>query len=447
MTDEKKTLGLVFFPAFDWMISPAHPERQERLLYTRDQLEEEGLFDLPQIREYRPRLAAIEDLQRAHVGVPSVDKLVTRAHYVSAGGCLVAADAVMKKEVKRAFALVRPPGHHAMRVVHGIRGFCTVNIEAVMVEYLRTKYNVKKIAVVDTDVHHGDGSQDIFYHDPDTLYISFHQDGRTLYPGSGFLDEAGSPLAWGTTVNLPLQPRTGDRGLHTLYDDLIAPILEDFQPELVINSAGQDNHFSDPLASMQVTAQGYARLADKLKADIAVLEGGYSIESALPYVNTGIILAMAGLDYSKVVEPDLSGLGREDERCDQRVRQLISQAGELYFHRKEESARQMARLGSDKVWARRKHIYYDEEGIREEQQEAVHYCRSNSDGCRGYFTILTAATGTRFGDQSAFIVCITRNCCARCRAAAYDEARREKLRGKVQYVLVQDIAAGTVEAL
>ena len=78
MTDEKKTLGLVFFPAFDWMISPAHPERQERLLYTRDQLEEEGLFDLPQIREYRPRLAAIEDLQRAHVGVPSVDKLVTR---------------------------------------------------------------------------------------------------------------------------------------------------------------------------------------------------------------------------------------------------------------------------------------------------------------------------------------------------------------------------------
>ena len=79
----------------------------------------------------------------------------------------------MSGEVKRAFALVRPPGHHAMRVVHGIRGFCVINIEAIMVAYLRQKYGVKKIAIVDTDVHHGDGSQDIFYHDPDTLYISF----------------------------------------------------------------------------------------------------------------------------------------------------------------------------------------------------------------------------------------------------------------------------------
>ena len=123
----------------------------------------------------------------------SIARLITPAHLTSAGGCLAAADAVMSGEVKRAFALVRPPGHHAMRVVHGIRGFCTVNIEAVMVEYLRSVYGIKKIAVVDTDVHHGDGSQDIFYHDPDTLYISFHQDGRTLYPGTGFPDEAGSP--------------------------------------------------------------------------------------------------------------------------------------------------------------------------------------------------------------------------------------------------------------
>ena len=212
----KPKLGLIFFPAFDWMISPTHPERQERLLYTRDQLLEEGLFDLPQIREYRPRLAEINDLQRAHIGVPSIARLITPAHRTSAGGCLAAADAVMSGEVKRAFALVRPPGHHAMRVVHGIRGFCTVNIEAVMVEYLRSVYGIKKIAVVDTDVHHGDGSQDIFYHDPDTLYISFHQDGRTLYPGTGFPDEVGSPAAWGTNINLPLLPGTGDEGLHRL---------------------------------------------------------------------------------------------------------------------------------------------------------------------------------------------------------------------------------------
>lgn len=434
----KNTLGLVFFPAFDWMISPAHPERQERLLYTRDQLEEEGLFDCEEIKEYRPRLAQINDLQRAHIGVPTIARLITPAHLASAGGCLTAADAVMRGEVKRAFALVRPPGHHAMRVVHGIRGFCTVNIEAVMVEYLRSKYQVRRIAVVDTDVHHGDGSQDVFYHDPDTLYISFHQDGRTLYPGTGFPEEAGSPGAWGTNINLPLLPGTGDEGLHRLYDGLISHILEDFQPELIINSAGQDNHFSDPLASMSVTAQGYARLADKLQADIAVLEGGYSIESALPYVNTGIILAMAGMDYSKVVEPDLSMLRVQDKRCNQRVDQLIEQVGDIYFNRAKTQKELLEKCGG--IWQRRKGIYYDEEGIREQQIETVHYC-----SCGGYFTIQTAAEGTRFGDQSAFIVCLPRYICAKCRQQAYDEALREKKSGRWQYVFIQNIVDGFIE--
>lgn len=434
----KNTLGLVFFPAFDWMISPAHPERQERLLYTRDQLEEEGLFDCEEIKEYRPRLAQINDLQRAHIGVPTIARLITPAHLASAGGCLTAADAVMRGEVKRAFALVRPPGHHAMRVVHGIRGFCTVNIEAVMVEYLRSKYQVRRIAVVDTDVHHGDGSQDVFYHDPDTLYISFHQDGRTLYPGTGFPEEAGSPGAWGTNINLPLLPGTGDEGLHRLYDGLISHILEDFQPELIINSAGQDNHFSDPLASMSVTAQGYARLADKLQADIAVLEGGYSIESALPYVNTGIILAMAGMDYSKVIEPDLSMLRVQDKRCNQRVDQLIEQVGDIYFNRAKTQKELLEKCGG--IWQRRKGIYYDEEGIREQQIETVHYC-----SCGGYFTIQTAAEGTRFGDQSAFIVCLPRYICAKCRQQAYDEALREKKSGRWQYVFIQNIVDGFIE--
>lgn len=436
----KNTLGLVFFPAFDWMISPAHPERQERLLYTRDQLEEEGLFDCEEIKEYRPRLAQINDLQRAHIGVPTIARLITPAHLASAGGCLTAADAVMRGEVKRAFALVRPPGHHAMRVVHGIRGFCTVNIEAVMVEYLRSKYQVRRIAVVDTDVHHGDGSQDVFYHDPDTLYISFHQDGRTLYPGTGFPEEAGSPGAWGTNINLPLLPGTGDEGLHRLYDGLISHILEDFQPELIINSAGQDNHFSDPLASMSVTAQGYARLADKLQADIAVLEGGYSIESALPYVNTGIILAMAGMDYSKVVEPDLSMLRVQDKRCNQRVDQLIEQVGEIYFNRAKTQKELLEKCGG--IWQRRKGIYYDEEGIREQQIETVHYC-----SCGGYFTIQTAAEGTRFGDQSAFIVCLPRYICTKCRQQAYDEALREKKSGRWQYVFIQNIVDGFIETI
>lgn len=439
----RKKLGLVFFPAFDWMISPSHPERQERLLYTRDQLEEEGIFDCEEVQEYRPRFATINDLQRVHIGIPNISRVIKPAHLISAGGCLTAADIVMQGKVKKAFALVRPPGHHAMRVVHGIRGFCTINIEAIMVEYLRSKYNIKKIAVVDTDVHHGDGSQDIFYHDPNTLYISFHQDGRTLYPGSGFTNEAGSPKAWGTNINLPLLPGTGDDELHMLYDNLIDPIITDFQPELIINSAGQDNHFSDPLASMQITAQGYAKLTEKLNADIAVLEGGYSIEDALPYVNTGIILAMADMDYSRVIEPNLFRLQGQRVNCYRRVEKLIKEAKDIYFQR-EFIQRQLLAEYQDK-WQHTKHIYYDEDGINEKQIETVYYCQNHQ--CSGYFSIQTIAKGGKITYQDAFIICLNRNICSDCKKRAYDEALYQKKNQQWQHVFVQHIASGLIEKI
>jgi len=226
----KKT-GLCFFPAFDWAISPTHPEREERLLYTRDQIFEEGIMDLPQIKEYKPRPATNKDIARAHFCVPRVKDQITDAHLVAAGGALTIADSFMQGEIKNGFALVRPPGHHSMLVAHGNRGFCNINNEAIMIEYLRQKYGLKKIAIVDTDVHHGDGTMDIYYNDPDVLFISFHQDGRTLYPGTGFPEDMGGPLAIGKTINIPLPPGTTDQGLHYVLDNLILPILKEFNPE------------------------------------------------------------------------------------------------------------------------------------------------------------------------------------------------------------------------
>ncbi|MDH7498531.1 MAG: histone deacetylase, partial [Syntrophomonadaceae bacterium] len=322
-----KPTGIVFFPAFDWAISPTHPEREERLLYTRDQLFEEGIMDLPQIREYQPRLALPKDIARVHFCVPTIEAQITEAHRISCGGALVMADAFMSGEVRNAFALVRPPGHHSMRVTHGNRGFCNINNEPIMIEYLRRKYGVKRVAIVDTDVHHGDGTQDIYWHDPDVLFISFHQDGRTLYPGSGFTDEIGGPLALGTTLNVPLPPGTTDEGIHYVLDHLVLPVLKEFAPEVVVNSAGQDNHYSDPLANMRFSARGYAVLNEKLAPDIAVLEGGYSVETALPYVNMGIIMAMAGIDYSNLYEPDYRE-GQFVERPE-RLRQLQQMVDEL----------------------------------------------------------------------------------------------------------------------
>ena len=437
----KTNLGLVFFPAFDWAISPTHPERQERLLYTRDQIMEEGLFDLPQIKEYKPGLATLADIQRVHIGVPDISSHIRNAHLISAGGAIAAADAVMKGQVRRAFALVRPPGHHAMRVVHGTRGFCTVNIEAIMVEYLRRQYGIRRVAIVDTDVHHGDGTQDIFYHDPDTLFISFHQDGRTLYPGTGFMDEMGSPGALAANVNIPLPPGTGDDGLHYVLDNLVLPMLADFAPELIINSAGQDNHFSDPLANMAVTAQGCARLADKLGAHIAVLEGGYSIESALPYVNTGIILAMAGLDYSHVIEP----VGRRPPAQSARTTAIIAdQVAEwrtIWENRHELRRKAVAAAGQ--MWQRERHIYYDDSGISERQMEGVRQCPH----CQGYQTVATEAQGQHLPFQSAFAAIIPRESCTACRQAAKQAVIKARRDGRYIHCFLQDKDQDTLEKI
>jgi hypothetical protein len=343
--------------------------------------------------------------------------------------------------VKKAFALVRPPGHHAMRVVHGTRGFCTINIEAIMVEYLRKRYNLQKIAIVDTDVHHGDGTQDIFYHDPDTLFISFHQDGRTLYPGTGAVEEMGSPRAFLSTINIPLPPGTGDAGLHKVLDELVLPMLEDFAPDLIINSAGQDNHYSDPLASMAVTAQGYAKLAEKLNADIAVLEGGYSIEDALPYVNTGIILAMAGLDYSQVVEPDLERCPRQSKETTGYITGLVKKWRSLWADR--DALRVDALKKADGIFARRRHIYYDDSGISEEQGETLKLCAK----CHGYLTVASVARGGGFGEKSAFAAVIPRECCQDCASKAKDAAIKAKRQNSYGHYFIQDKQNDVFEVL
>ncbi|MEG6584162.1 histone deacetylase family protein [Dendrosporobacter sp. 1207_IL3150] len=425
-------LGLVFFPAFDWAISPTHPERQERLLYTRDQIVEEGILDLPSIKEYKPRLAEYADINRVHIGIPNIASLITDAHLVSAGGAIAAADAVLNREVGRAFALVRPPGHHAMRVVHGTRGFCTINIEAIMVEYMRRHYGLNRVAIVDTDVHHGDGTQDIFYHDPDTLFISFHQDGRTLYPGSGFVEEMGSPNAFGTTVNIPLPPGTSDEGFHEVLDHLVLPFIDDFKPDIIINSAGQDNHYSDPLANMAITAQGYANLAKKLKADIAVLEGGYSIEDALPYVNVGIILAMAGLDFKNVIEPDIAKRPRQSSSTAKYISQLVREWQDIWRNR--ERLKQQEKSKTGEFWQRKRNIYYDDSGLNESQIETVRICNE----CAGYITIATEAEGYSFGAKSAFVGVIPRNSCPHCSAAVRDAVLAAKRIGNYQNYFLQD---------
>jgi acetoin utilization deacetylase AcuC-like enzyme len=433
-----KPTGLLFFPAFDWAISPSHPEREERLLYTRDQIFEEGIMDLPQIREYQPQLASPRDIARVHFCVPSIERIATEAHLVSAGGAIVIGDAFMKGEIKNGFAIIRPPGHHAMTVAHGNRGFCNINNEAIMIEYLRRKYGLRRITSVDTDVHHGDGTQEIYYHDPDVLFISFHQDGRTLYPGSGFVEELGWPPAWGTTINIPLAPYTTDEGILYTIDKLILPLLEEFKPELVVNSAGQDNHYSDPLANMLFTAGGYAELNRRLAPHIAVLEGGYSVESALPYINLALIMAMAGIDSSNLREPDFDRSAfREAPGNMERLKKIAVLQLENFRRREEEQAAQMKKHGD--FFSAQRRIYYDTDNISENQEIRQRLCKR----CGSYRVIDSAAMHA--GGERYRVLCfsISLYSCENCREEARTAYRDsiERALGNYDYIYLQDRAA------
>ena len=404
MIKAKNKLGLVFFPAFDWAISPTHPEREERLLYTQDQIFEEGIQDIEGITFYNPIVAEEKDVQRVHFCVPNVKSRVTQSHLISAGGAITSLKKVMEKEVDKSFALVRPPGHHAQRVVYGDRGFCIINIEAVMLERIRQEFGNLRVAIVDTDCHHGDGTQDIYWNDKDTLFISFHQDGRTLFPGTGFVDEFGGPGAYGYNINIPLPPGTGEEGFLYVLENVVMPILDEYKPDIIVNSAGQDNHYTDPITNMNFTAQGYAKLNDRLNPDIAVLEGGYSIEGALPYINLGIILAMAGIDYSNVKEPDYD---EHKLKQPEKITNYIMELSELVYQRwktKEELWLKDFK-GMEKV-ERTRRIYYDTDGILEQQTQTFKICKK----CSGVNTIRSRSdTGYR-----VFAITIPRDACSGC---------------------------------
>ncbi len=409
MLQAKHKTGLVFFPAFDWAISPTHPEREERLLYTQDQVFEEGVFDIDGVIELKPDPVTLKDIQRTHFCVPDVWQVTTESHFISAGGAKTIAMAVLDGQIERGFALVRPPGHHAMRIVHGARGFCNINIEAVMIEYLRQAYAIDRVAIVDTDCHHGDGTQDIYWHDPDTLFISIHQDGRTLYPGSGFPSELGGINAVGKTLNIPLPPNTSEEGFLYAIKHVVMPVLEDFKPDIVINSAGQDNHFTDPITNMNFSARGYADLTAILKPDIAVLEGGYAIEGALPYVNLGIVLAMAGVDYSRIKEPnyDPASIRQTAE-----VTAAIEKIGDMVltiWHGRE-NLRELL-LDKTDPHKRTRNIYYDTDGIQESQTEQIQICPD----CAGALRVDSSADRGR----RILAVHIPRKACSKCKDSGY----------------------------
>jgi acetoin utilization deacetylase AcuC-like enzyme len=200
----------------------------------------------------------------------------------AAGGLLVAVEEVMKGEVDNAFALVRPPGHHA--IYDRAMGFCIFNNMAVAAKFALSRFNLKRVLIADFDVHHGNGTQDAFYSDPQILYFSTHQ--YPFYPGTGWMDETGMGEGEGSTVNFPMVAGWGDEEYLRAFNEGLVPVARRFQPQLILVSAGFDAHWADHMAMMRVSIKAFAQMVMILKnlaAELCqgrlvfTLEGGYNL--------------------------------------------------------------------------------------------------------------------------------------------------------------------------
>lgn len=300
-----------------------HPERPERVEAIKRALQAVDWWDA------YPQLTPLELPQAVLEGVHSPEHL-HGVKYVSlhamhfdfdtytthsswdlalhaAGGAAAVAGQVWRREARRGYALTRPPGHHATR--KQAMGFCLLNNVALAAEWLVQQAGASRLAILDLDLHHGNGTQDIFWERGDVMYISTHQ--SPLYPGTGALNETGSGVGADANANFPLPPGSGDRAFQTVMDELILPLLDRFDPQMVLVSVGYDTHWRDPLGSLQLSALGYNRLIaqlanyadDRCQGRIALfLEGGYDLEAGAACAQ-GNIAALLGQPWKDPLGP------------------------------------------------------------------------------------------------------------------------------------------------
>ena len=294
-------VGIVYDPIYLKHDTGAHVENSSRLVETIGLLGKSKLID--KLTAIPPRAASVDEVSLAHSrshisrvqsystkggGWLDGDTYASPASYEVAlyagGGVLEGIDAIMTGKVNHAFALVRPPGHHA--TADEAMGFCLFNNIAIAAEYAKRKYKLNRILIADFDVHHGNGTQEIFYGDPKVLYFSTHE--YPWYPGTGSIYEDGAGEGKGFTINVPLPAYSGDKEHLLVYDEILVPVAKRFQPQLMLVSAGYDPHWADQLSLMQLSVSGFAgivgiikKLADELCGGklLLSLEGGYHLQA------------------------------------------------------------------------------------------------------------------------------------------------------------------------
>jgi acetoin utilization protein AcuC len=270
-------------------LGEGHPFRGDRFKNAMRFFENQGLFDNPKIKLTTPQPATKEDLLKVHDKkyVDSVFDLarenkpydfetpvspeILEAALLITGGAIECGKNVMEGKTKNAIS-IGGGYHHAGRNYGG--GFCLFNDVAILIEHLRTKYNVERFLVLDYDVHFGNGTSDIYYKDPTVLYISLHQDPRTIYPGTGFPWQIGEDKGEGYNVNVPLPPGTSDETYLYALNEIFVPLAEEFKPEIIIANGGSDPHFADMLGSLSLSARGFFDLSNLIRQTAETVCGG-----------------------------------------------------------------------------------------------------------------------------------------------------------------------------
>ena len=308
------TVAFVYHPDYLLHTPPfEHPESPERLVAVTDHLAAKGLMEkMVSVTPEYPNEADIalvhdpEYLRRLETGcrrgdltLDAEDTYLNRHSYsialLSAGGAIAGAEAVLSGNVRRAFCAIRPPGHHADNATG--RGFCLLNNVAIATRYLQARRGISRVFIVDWDVHHGNGTQQIFLEDPSVYFFSIHEHPSFLYPGTGRRWETGKGAGEGTTLNSPMAPGAGDAEYRLAFEQMLRPAIEAFRPEILLVSAGFDAHRDDPLADIQLTEEGFrfmtrfvVEMADRHCGGriVSLLEGGYDLNSVTSSVEAHV---------------------------------------------------------------------------------------------------------------------------------------------------------------
>ena len=307
-------------------LGEGNPFRGDRFINAMAFFEKQGLLGLPEVLLTKPQPAKKEDLLRVHdekyvdlifrlaekkepydLETPVSPDILEGSLLIS-GGAIDCGKSVFANQARRAVSL--GGGHHHAGKNYG-GGFCLFNDVAILIEYLRVKQGIDKFLILDHDVHFGNGTSDIYYQDPTVLYISLHQDPRTIYPGTGFTWQIGEGKGEGYNVNVPLPPGTGDDAYLYALNEVFVPLAEEFRPQIIITNGGSDPHFADSLGSLSLTTAGFFDLANTIRRTaedvcngrvITLIGSGYN-PKILPICWYALIAGLIGIGKFDVKEP------------------------------------------------------------------------------------------------------------------------------------------------